>query len=147
MEERNFLLRMTARHSGEGNAVAELQLAMLLDGEWTPVEVTMEGSSPYRVFLFSAFLCQNSYLYMNATERGLLLDETRGEAHFRTLDYRIDEVAADFSTTLRSGAPTEQDVRYICERMMACPVSRNLGSASNKRTTLQLAEHRVVVEG
>ena len=144
MELREFRLKMSCAHRGDENEIAELQLQMFLDEAWTPVEVTMQGSSPYRVFLFAVFLCENSYLYMNASERGLLLGRTTGEIHYKTSDFKIDEITAEFTSTVRRGSATEDDAQHICERMMACPVSRNM--SARKQITLNLAEHRVVLE-
>jgi hypothetical protein len=145
-EERRFELRMVCQHAGEDNEIESLDLEMRLDGVWQAVEVTMQGSSPYRVFLFSLFLCQNSYLYMNATERGLLLADTRGEMILQTTDFRIEEITANFNSTLRSGEPSRDDAEHICRRMLACPVGRNLGAA-RKQTTLSLGGHEVLLTG
>ena len=138
MDERNYTLRMVAHHQGEKNEIADLTLEMLVEEEWQVVEVDMAASSPYRVFLYTVFLCQNSYLYMNAAERGILLETTSGEIRLHTEDFRIVSAKASFESTMRAGDPTQEDVEYICGRMTVCPVSRNLVRIPDASVELQL---------
>ena len=55
----------------------------------------------------------------------------------KTRDWHVYEITAHFRLTLRSGAPSAEDLAFISERMRDCPISRNLTSAL-KTTALEV---------
>jgi uncharacterized OsmC-like protein len=136
VEERIFHLKSHAVHEGETNDQLSLALEMETENGWEPVAVGVE-MPPYRAFLCAALMCQQAYLRMNATERGLGLREAHGELRVVTEDWFVRELSAHFRVTIRSGTPTSEDLAFISERMRDCPVSRNLERTS-KTTTLEV---------
>ena len=144
-EERRYHLRMSCTHLGASKDIDKMQVEMLNDDSWVVVSLGDPNMSPFKIFMFSTLLCQNSYLYMNASERELELESTVATAEIRSVDFYIKEIVSEFTSTLRAGEPTEGDTSYVCERMIKCPVTRNLESV-RKKTTLQLGPHRTFVD-
>ena len=137
MDERIFHLKSRAVHGGAENEQLSLEMEIETEEGWQPVALEF-ATPPYRAFLCSALMCQQAYLRMNATERGLLLAEARGDLRIVTEDWCVRELTARFRVTLRRGTPTADDLAFIGERMRDCPVSRNLVEA-RKETTLEVA--------
>jgi hypothetical protein len=136
MDERNFHLRSHAVHEGDSNDLVRLDLELEVDGRWEPVELGT-SSPPFRAFVCAAFMCQHAYLRMNASERGVLLGEARGELWIATEDWLVRDITARFRVTLRRGSPSAEDIALIEERMRDCPISRNLPGAK-KRSELEI---------
>ena len=123
-------------HAGDANDLLTLSFDLEVEGEWQPV--TMSASMPpFRAFVCASLMCQNAYLRMNATERGLVVSAASGEFWMKTRDWNVYEITAHFSLTVRDGNPTAADLTFISERMRDCPISRNLTSAT-KTTTLEV---------
>ncbi|MCP9926953.1 hypothetical protein [Cyanobium sp. CH-040] len=153
--ERTFRFRLQSRHAAPGSTCTDLAVQWLNpEGHWEPQELglTMPG---FRIYLISLLLCQHFYLVANARERDLHLE--RVTARFTVVaseDWRLRSVSGDFAIQLEAGQPytgeqeetgtatpgacSEDGLAAIAERMQACPVSRNLPSAVEKRTTLRV---------
>jgi hypothetical protein len=133
MDERLFHLRSCAVHEGDSNALLRLDLELEVDGEWQPVSLAAT-SPPFRAFVCTALMCQHAYLRMNATERGLLLLEARGELWMKTAEWFVFDITAHFELTLRRGQASAEDLAFISTRMRDCPVSRNFSNATKDTT-------------
>jgi len=126
LEQRVFELRLSSTLEGPENEPTELQVEVLHDGEWEPLDLNVKTRG-FLIFVYSAFICQHMYLRVNAAERGLLLDSVDGQYKMvASDDWFIQEIHAHFQATLRSGQANDDDVEFIVERMKLCPVSRNL---------------------
>ncbi|TNE89396.1 MAG: hypothetical protein EP330_11345 [Deltaproteobacteria bacterium] len=129
---RDYTLRLHSAH-GEGNALESLELALRRDGEdWVEHNHAIDGS-PFLDFLFDILRCQLAYLRMNATERALDLTRVHGLARVRSEDFVLTRFDVGFAIETASRA-TAEDLAYLAERCLACPISRNLGHVRIKRT-------------
>ncbi len=122
---RSFDWKLLSTHTGEANTMAALEVDLMREEGWQHFE-PRHDVSPYLVFLYSAFTCQLAYLRMNASERGLELEQVRGTCHLETDTWRITSIHARFELVLRSGTPTDDDLAHLVQRCLECPVSRNL---------------------
>lgn len=153
--ERIFRFRLQSHHAAPASTCTDMAVQWLNpEGHWEPQELslTMPG---FRIYLISLLLCQHLYLVANARERDLHLE--RVTARFTVVaseDWRLRSVSGDFAIQLEGGqlhtgqreatgtadpgTCSEDDLAAIAARMQACPVSRNLPSAVQKRTTLRV---------
>lgn len=139
--ERCYEMRLASRHVGDDNEMSELDFELRRLGEdWASFEPSVR-SSPFLNFLHSALLCQLAYLRMNATERGLRLARVHGLCRCDTADFVIERFVASFAIELRGGEASHDDLAYLRERCLACPVSRNLVHVASKDTAVMLGSH------
>lgn len=132
---RNYTLRLLSAHEAD-NAMSTLRFEIQRDGEQEWAAHTSDiHSSPFLDFLFDAFRCQLAYLRMNATERGIRLVRVRGLARVRSADFRLTGLDVGFAIETPD-APSADDLVYLAERCLACPVSRNLPHVAGKRTVV-----------
>ncbi len=136
MTQRTFELRLSSLHDIPENTLKKLEVQVLADGEWEPLDLNLETRG-FLIFVYSVFICQHMYLHSNATELGMALDTVTGRFKLTTSeDWFVHEIHASFDVALHSGQATADDVAYIVERMKNCPVSRNLTNTA-KHTQLQ----------
>ena len=140
MDERVFHLRSVAVHEGESNDPVQLDLEIETSRGWEPVSLST-STAPFRAFVCTDLMCQHAYLRMNASERGLVVTEARGELWMKTEDWYVRELTARFTVTVEAGEPSSDDQDFISERMRNCPISRNLASAE-KQTIIELVPPR-----
>ncbi len=133
---RDYEMRLVSHHGPENNERVDLQFAFRRVGEdWQPLTRSDDGS-PFLNFLHCAFTCQLAYLRMNAAERGLALNQVYGHCQCDTLDFQLQRFEVSFAMDLRSGEASAEDLAYMVERCLACPVSVNLGQVPHKSTTV-----------
>ncbi len=133
---RTFELRLASRHGLPENTVTDLEVRVLVDGQWEPLDLHLQTRG-FLIFVYSVFICQHMYLHRNAGERNLVLDTVTGGFKLTASeDWLVEKVQARFEAALTSGTATAEDVAYIVERMKNCPVSRNL-THTVKDTTLK----------
>jgi hypothetical protein len=126
MNERQFNLRMHADYTSDKNKIDTLEVEVLHDGEWEPVELGIR-SPGFLLFINALFTCQHLYMRSNCAERGIELASASGELQVVTNEvWEIQRAAVSFVATIRQGEPTAEAVEYIIERMHHCPVSTNL---------------------
>ncbi len=136
--------RLVSEHAGDDNETLHVDCQMARAGEdFTPFELEALNS-PFLNFLYCAFLCQLAYLRMNAAERGLRFQRVDGELCVVAEEFVISELKATFTMHLVSGEPTDEELSYIQDRCLTCPVSRNLQSVARKDTRVQ---YRAVAPG
>ena len=125
MNDRTFDMRMFCRYEEPDNAVAELTVEHLDDGEWRHFD--LNNSSPgFLVFVYALLTCQHLYFRANCAERGLNLESATGAIHVVTNEaWDAQRVEILFEGKLTSGIASAEDLDYIVERMKQCPVSRN----------------------
>ena len=138
MTDRIFDIRMSCRYEGTDNAVAELTVEHLEDGEWCRFD--LDTRSPgFLIFVYALLTCQHLYFRVNCAERGLNLTSATGAIHLVTdEDWDARTVAILFEGTLVSGVASAADLDYIVERMKQCPVSRNTKEIPHNETVVRL---------
>ena len=139
MTERSFHMRLFCRYAEAENAVTDLKVDVLTDGQWENLDLHPETAG-FLVFVYAIFSCQHLYLRTNCAERGLLLDSAEGAIELvASEDWEVQKLHVNFDISLKSGHPSGDDVSYIIERMKQCPVSRNLKAIPDSETVLRLA--------
>ncbi|HEY6724606.1 MAG TPA: hypothetical protein VI197_11260 [Polyangiaceae bacterium] len=139
-------MRLLSRHVGSDNEMMELDFALRrLEEDWQPFTPTVH-SSPFLNFLHSAFLCQLAYLRLNATERSLRVNRVHGLCHCETSDFTLTRFLTSFALGL-DGVASEDDLAYLRERCLACPVSRNLPHVADKDTVVTLGSQATLPDG
>ena len=138
MNERDFQMRLACRYQDPDNAVVDLRVEHLDDGEWKPFDLHI-GSPGFQIFVYAALTCQHMYFRVNCAERGLMLESARGSVHMLTReDWELKRVRIDYEGTLKSGSPSDDDLDYLVERMKLCPVSKNTKAVADSETTVTL---------
>ncbi len=137
--KRTWTLKLSCRHIGENNKVEGLQVQRKgEDGQFLPLEIDIH-SAGFMIFVYSVFTCQHLYMYVNAAERGLLLEASAGVFELVTgEDWMLSAIRVHFDGKLRSGTASAEDIAYIESRMNQCPVSRNLHPSEAHESTLNL---------
>lgn len=140
MKLRAWNLRMQARYEGDKNHLVALAVEQKDEhGVFKPLLIDNQ-SAGFLIFVYSVFSCQHLYMYVNAAERGLLLDSAHGTLELTASeDWMLNDLRVRFDGKLRSGAPTQADIAYIEGRMNQCPVSRNLHPAGVHESKLSLS--------
>ena len=134
--ERRYEMRLLSRHSGDNNQMVDLAFDLRRRGEdWAPFPLSIDNSA-FLNFLHSAFVCQLAYLRMNATERGLQLARVHGLCECDTADFVVERFVVSFAVELLESEASDDDLAYLRERCLACPVSRNLMHVSAKDTVV-----------
>ncbi len=129
--------RLVSEHAGDDNETLHVDCQMAREGEEFAPFALEALNSPFLNFLYCALLCQLAYLRMNAAERGLRFQRVDGELCVVAEEFVIRELTATFTMHLVSGEPTDEDLSYIQNRCLTCPVSRNLQSVARKETRVQ----------
>ena len=155
MSQRTFHFRLHSRPTGAEPASASLQLERQDEtGAWEALILSI--STPgFRLYLGSMLVCLHYHLVAEARQRGLSL---RGvEASFSAsaaADWALTKLRGDFQLQLEHSAePTEtaaananasrsdaEVIDAIRERMLHCPVFRNLDPAVPRTLQLQLVQ-------
>ncbi len=132
--------RLVSEHQGEDNETTSIRCELKREGEdFEPFKLD-ELNSPFLNFLQCALSCQLAYLRMNSAERGLRLSRVEGQMKVIAQAFVLQELKASFTMHLREGSPSEEDLAYIRERCMACPVSRNLQAVPLKDTAVKFSK-------
>ena len=133
---RTFEFRLNSTHTGCDNSIATLHVEYLANGEWRPFDLNVQTRG-FQIFVYSCFICQHTYLRMNATELGLAIAFVDGSFKLTTTrNWQVFSVIADFEVYLADGTIDSDGTRYLIDRMKGCPVSRNLGHDVTKKTQL-----------
>ena len=138
MTERSFQMRLFSPYAEPENAVADLKVEVLADGQWENLGLNPETAG-FLVFVYAIFSCQHLYLRTNCAEQGLLLDSAEGAIELvASEDWEVQKLHINFDIRLKSARPSEDDLSYIIERMKQCPVSRNLKPITDSETVVRL---------
>jgi hypothetical protein len=153
MSPRTFAFRLRSRPSGAEPASASLQLERQDEtGAWEALIPSL--STPgFRLYLVSMLVCLHYHLVAEARERGLSLRGVEGR-FIATVgaDWALTELRGDFELELEHAAePTgtaaattsesmndAEVIEAIRERMLHCPVFRNLDPTVSRTLQLQL---------
>jgi hypothetical protein len=139
MSARNFQMRLSCRYTEPENAVADLEVEVLADGQWESFNLNCETAG-FLVFVYAILSCQHLYLRTNAAERGLLLESAQGAIELiASEDWEVQKLRIGFDVKLQSGRASGDDVSYIVARMKQCPVSRNLKAIPDSDTAVCFA--------
>ena len=138
MSKRNFQLRLLCRYADPDNSIADLKVDVLVDGQWERFDLNIQTAG-FLMFVYTVFTCQHMYMRTNCAEMGLMLDSANGTIELLAdEDWVVQSLHISFVGKLRAGAPREEDLAYIRERMKHCPVSINLKEFPDIRTELYL---------
>jgi hypothetical protein len=153
MSQRTFSFRLRSHLTGAEPASASLQLERQDEtGAWEAL-VPSIATPGFRLYLSSMLICLHYHLVAEARERGLSLRAVEGS--FRATaaaDWALTELRGDFQLQLEDAAqpigavaanPSEamgdaELIDAIRERMLHCPVFRNLDSSVPRTLQLQL---------
>lgn len=136
---KRYEFRLVSSHEGPDNEMVSIAGQMRREGEDFAEFSLSENHSSFLNFLYCAFTCQLAYLRMNAAERSLEIASVNGRMHVVADAFVLNSVVAEFDVELRAGEATQEDVDYLRERCMACPVSRNLTHVAEKQTRVRVA--------
>ncbi len=126
MSKRNFQLRLRATYQSNENKVDDLVVEVLHDGKWEVLDLGIR-SPGFLMYITALFSCQHLYMRTNCAERNLVLASAEGDLKVEASEiWEIEDIKVHFTGRLASGAPNEDALAYITERMHHCPVSTNL---------------------
>ena len=135
---RTFDVRLNSTHSDPDNTVATLHVEHFVDHTWQPFQPDIHTNG-FLIFVYSRFICQHTYLRMNATEQKLCLAFISGTFQLiASNDWHVLAIHADFNAYLSTGHASHHQVDYLIDRMKGCPVSRNIGKDVDKNTSLTI---------
>jgi hypothetical protein len=138
MNERSFRLRQFCRYEDPDNSIADLEVEVLADGRWEPIDLNMHTPG-FLLFVYTILTCQHRYLRANCAEKGLRLESADGSIDLLAdEDWCVRKMHIRFDACLKSGSPTREDVDYIVARMKQCPVSKNLKPVPDALTEIFL---------
>ncbi|MEM7771114.1 MAG: hypothetical protein AAGA75_17025 [Cyanobacteria bacterium P01_E01_bin.6] len=135
---RTFRFRLNSTHLDPNNTISTLHVEHNVDKVWKPFH--LDAHTPgFQIFVYSCFVCQHTYLHMNATEQGLNLAFVNGTFQLTTAqNWQVLSVEADFDAYLSANNADIEQRNYVISRMKDCPVSRNLGKDVTKKTRLTI---------
>ena len=135
---RTFHFRLNSTHTDPNNAVATLHVEQYVNDVWQPFELN-EYMPGFQIFAYSCFICQHTYLRMNATEQEMNLAFISGTFTLTTSqDWEVLSVDAEFDAYLSAGEATPKQVNDLIDRMKGCPIARNLAHNVVKHTRLSM---------
>lgn len=140
MNQRTFQFRLHSQPTGSEPAATSLHLERLSETEeWEPL-VPALSTPGFRLYLSAMLICLHYHLVAEAREQGLPLCGVEGRFSATTADdWSLTHVSAAFQLQLAQGhdAGTESVAR-IRERMLNCPVLRNLDASVPRSLELEL---------
>lgn len=137
MTNRTHRFRINLTFEGDDNHVTHRGVERFVDGEWIPFILNNETGG-FLIFLYGLSKCQTLYFRVNCAERALILATAYGEISIFSEDFHVRQVDVHLHGQLREGTPSADDLAWVRERMIVCPVSRNLGADVTKNCTVEL---------
>lgn len=129
MIHRNFHLRLKCGYDSSENNPTGLVVEVHADNDWQAFNPTLETPG-FLLFVYALFSCQLRYMRVNCAERNIVLESSSGEIQLVAgKSWDVKKVSVSFSSEIKSGQLTGDDIAYISERMKHCPVSTNLSAA------------------
>lgn len=136
MTHRHFHLRLSCDYETDKNDVTDLAVEIWLDDEWKTLHLSV-NSPGFLLLVYGLFSCQHLYMRTNSAERNLILKSASGELELTAGEFwDIQKVNVTFNVQLKSGQPSDNDIKYITERMSHCPVSSNIPANINKKSSI-----------
>ena len=141
MIARKFQFRMrseyqTVEDNAISNKVSKLVFEHLVNQQWQEYD-PRNFAGGFLVLLYAILNCQHTYFRANATEQGIGLNSCEGSLIAETnADWELLSMHINFDAKLAAGNPTQKDSEYIVDRMRQCPVSVNLKSIPDLKTTI-----------
>ena len=136
MTDRYFHLRLSCNYETDKNDVTDLSVEIHLDNEWKTLHLSTK-SPGFLLLVYGLFSCQHLYMRTNCAERNIVLESATGELKLSAGEFwNIQKVEASFNANLKSGNPSEDDIRYIIDRMGHCPVSSNIPDDIDKKSSV-----------
>ena len=149
MSQRTFHFRLHSRPNGSEPAASSLRLERETEtGVWEPLipALTTPG---FRLYLSAMLICLHYHLVAEAREQGLPLCGVEGSFSASTApDWALTQLSGAFQLQLARGtgataqgtaqASDADSIDRIQERMLHCPVFRNLDPSVPRTLNLQL---------
>ena len=140
MNLRTFQFRLHSQPTGSEPAATSLQLERLSEtAEWEPL-VPALSTPGFRLYLSAMLICLHYHLVAEAREQGLPLCGVEGRFSATTADdWSLTQVSGAFQLKLAQGRDAGTEiVARIRERMLNCPVLRNLDASVPRTLELEL---------
>lgn len=136
MSDMNFQMRLHCSYVDDDNAIGALTVEHRNNDDWQAIDLNF--STPgFDIFTYSILACQHMYFRINAAESGLILSSCDGLITMQTDEHRsIKALHVKFSGKLHHGEPSQKKTEYIIQRMDQCPVSINLKSIDDRKTSI-----------
>lgn len=126
MSNRHFHLRLSCSYQTDENKIKDLTIEVLHDNQWETLDLDIR-SPGFLLYINALFSCQHLYMRANSAECNLILESSTGEIQVEAGEFwGLENVKVSFNAKVKSGTVTENDIKYITERMTHCPVSTNL---------------------
>lgn len=155
MSQRPFHFRLHSRPTGTEPASASLQLERQNEtGAWEAL-IPSISTPGFRLYLGSMLICLHYHLVAEARDRGLSLRGVEGSfSATAAADWALTELRGDFQLQLEHAPEpkgtaaanaseamnADEVIEAIRERMLHCPVFRNLDPAVPRRLQLHLVQ-------
>lgn len=149
MSQRPFHFRLHSRPTGTEPASASLQLERQNEtGAWEAL-IPSISTPGFRLYLGSMLICLHYHLVAEARDRGLSLRRVEGSfSATAAADWALTELRGDFQLQLEhaaepkgtAAANASEVIEAIRERMLHCPVFRNLNPAVPRTLQLHLIQ-------
>lgn len=145
MNARTFHFRLHSHPTGSEPAAATLQLERQSEtGSWEPLRPDL-ATPGFRLYLSAMLICLHYHLVAEARDRGLPLRAVEGRFSASTAaDWALTDLNGVFLLKLEPGlergeASSEEELMAVIrERMLHCPVFRNLDPAVPRTLVVQL---------
>lgn len=140
MSNRHFHLRLHSSYQTDENEIKDLAIEVLHDNQWETLALNIR-SPGFLLFINALFSCQHLYMRANSAECNLLLESSTGEIQVEAGEFwDLKKITVSFNAKVSSGTVTENDIKYITERMTHCPVSTNLPKNLNMSISVEFSE-------
>jgi hypothetical protein len=138
LNERHFQLRLSCHYEDPDNSIVDLKVEVLAQGQWEALDLGPHTPG-FLLLVYTILTCQHRYLRVNCAEKGLRLASANGSIDLLASDdWFIQKLHIRFDARLKSGIPTRGDMDDIVDRMLHCPVSKNLKEVPDCRTEVHL---------
>jgi hypothetical protein len=130
-----YEFKMNSTHHGENNSIKTFNLFIKKNEIWN--SIVLDNESPgFLTFLISLIKCHSLYFRVNCAENATQVKDVEAIFTIKTINWKILNLFSSFTATIYSGAPTDELKEFIKNRMLNCPVSRNLEKNITKETQI-----------
>ena len=136
MAGRQFKFRLSARYHSAENQIADMRYENWTRDGWQSYDPE-NYTAGFLILLYAVLNCQHNFFRNKAAERGLQIERAEGRLEADTgEEWNLTRLHIHIDGTLASGKPTPDDIDYIVDRMMGCPVSVNVAPIPDLKTTI-----------
>ena len=126
MSDHVFDLRLTAEHNPEDNTVTTMSVENLVEGSWQALDLC-ETTPGFLIFVYCIFACHHRFLWVGSRDREITITSSSGSIHLvADEDWHLQHISTEFKASSISGSASDEDIAYISDKILNCPVSRNM---------------------